>query len=225
MQERLFIGLAVSAGHVIVMMCLLHQQPAPNIPVRMQQVMVRFEGVPTSMSTTPAPAQPSPQVQAEAQAARPNRSLEAPRMSDVPETTSTATASNSHPAPSEAQPPLNASPSGHHTTSTSEAPLPASSPPQTVSISAVQYARQPIRDYPRAALLRGDEGSVGMKVLVNKDGLPEAVQITRSSGHEALDRAAVQSMKTSLFKPYLVDGKPQSVWVLTTLDYHLEAAP
>ena len=45
-------------------------------------------------------------------------------------------------------------------------------------------------DYPGTALRREQEGTVSYRLLIGTDGKVDACEITASSGHEALDRAA-----------------------------------
>jgi len=218
MQVRLFFGLAVSLGHALVLMCMLNTPPAQPRLTSAQAVVVRFDrsAAPTSVNVNTEQAlKPATEIPL----------VDQPRLSEAPASTSdiplaTPTTEVSRPVDA-GPPPVETAPTPPQPTNTAAA---TTYPPKTVSISDVQYARAPSRDYPRAALLRGEEGRVSMKVLVGQDGKPEAVHITRSSGYEALDRAAVQSIKTSIFKPYTEDGIPRSVWVHTTLEYYLESA-
>jgi len=218
MQVRLFFGLAVSLVHALVLMCMLNTPPAQTLLTSAQAVVVRFD----------RPADPTSVNVNTEQALKPATEIplvDQPRLSEAPASTTdkplaTPTTEVSRPVDA-GPPPVETAPTPPQPINTAAA---TTHPPKTVSISDVQYARAPSRDYPRAALLRGEEGRVSMKVLVGQDGKPEAVHITRSSGYEALDRAAVQSIKTSIFKPYTEDGVPQSVWVHTTLEYYLESA-
>lgn len=99
-----------------------------------------------------------------------------------------------------------------------------SAAPRTVSIREVQYLRAPSPIYPRAAERRGESGEVLLRVLIGTDGQPAQVIVTRSSGYEALDRAAIQAMKAAQFKPYLDNGVAQTVWVQTPIAFHLESS-
>jgi protein TonB len=49
--------------------------------------------------------------------------------------------------------------------------------------------------YPERARQRGEEGRVVLRVDVSTDGLPIAVSVARSSGHPALDEAAVAAVR------------------------------
>ncbi|MCK5082800.1 MAG: energy transducer TonB, partial [Candidatus Omnitrophica bacterium] len=55
--------------------------------------------------------------------------------------------------------------------------------------------------YPRVARQRGWEGTVRLEVFVSKDGIPGTVGIDKSSGHDVLDRAALQTVREWKFIP------------------------
>ena len=59
----------------------------------------------------------------------------------------------------------------------------------------------PAPPYPRVARQRGWEGTVRLEVFVSKDGIPETVGIDKSSGHDVLDRAALQTVREWKFIP------------------------
>lgn len=68
-----------------------------------------------------------------------------------------------------------------------------------------RYVNKPAA-YPRAAALRGEEGTVYLVTLVAPDGHAEAVQIERSSGYPELDRAARNAVSAWHFRPALRGG-------------------
>jgi periplasmic protein TonB len=55
------------------------------------------------------------------------------------------------------------------------------------------------RHYPLGARMRGEEGVVTMKVVVDARGRPSQVEVSKSSGFPALDRAAVEAVKDARF--------------------------
>lgn len=63
------------------------------------------------------------------------------------------------------------------------------------------YLANPKPNYPLAARRRGMEGLVVLSVLVGADGNPLQVEIARGSGHDILDSAARESVRTWRFKP------------------------
>jgi protein TonB len=78
---------------------------------------------------------------------------------------------------------------------------------------------QPV--YPRAALRRGDEGVVVLSVDVGRDGTVLRVEVTQSSGHGALDRAAVRAAKKWRFRPALDNGRPVAARYVRTVRFKL----
>lgn len=74
--------------------------------------------------------------------------------------------------------------------------------------AALRYAIAPPPPYPDRALRRGLEGTVLLEVLVDIDGRPLEVTVSRSSGHRELDRAALRHVLESWrFQPALRDGR------------------
>jgi protein TonB len=53
--------------------------------------------------------------------------------------------------------------------------------------------------YPLGARMRGEEGVVTVKVLVNVRGRAEKVEVVQSSNYPALDRAAIEAVKSARF--------------------------
>jgi protein TonB len=69
---------------------------------------------------------------------------------------------------------------------------------------------QELKRYPADARLDRMEGKVVLKAIVKSDGSVEAVEVFRSSGHESLDRAAVELL--NIAAPFQFPhslGKPQ----------------
>lgn len=66
---------------------------------------------------------------------------------------------------------------------------------------------KPIR-YPRWALAQGWEGELVVAIEIRADGTVGRWKIMRSTGHELLDQATVQSIRQWLFRPGELRGKP-----------------
>jgi protein TonB len=67
-------------------------------------------------------------------------------------------------------------------------PPPMGIPPQRVRANLGEYFS--IDDYPPAALRAGQEGMVGFRLTVGRDGRVARCKVTATSGSGALDRAA-----------------------------------
>lgn len=87
--------------------------------------------------------------------------------------------------------------------------------------SAPNYGINPLPKYPPLAREKGYEGTVYLRVLVRADGRVGQLAIDRSSGHEILDRAAVDSVKGWAFLPAKKGGKPVESWVLLPVKFAL----
>ena len=87
--------------------------------------------------------------------------------------------------------------------------------------AAPNYGINPLPKYPLLAREKGYEGTVYLRVLVRMDGRVGQLAIDRSSGHEILDRAAVDSVKEWAFLPAQKGGKPVESWVLLPVKFAL----
>lgn len=73
--------------------------------------------------------------------------------------------------------------------------------------------------YPDEARRKGMEGTVHVRVLVNRNGKSEDVVIIRSSGSHLLDSAAVRTAKTFVFSPAMAGEEAQKTWVLVPIEF------
>ena len=62
--------------------------------------------------------------------------------------------------------------------------------------------------YPAVARVRGWEGTVILKALVEKDGTCSQVAVEKSSGYNVLDEAAVKAVKEWEFSPARFGNSP-----------------
>ncbi len=75
-------------------------------------------------------------------------------------------------------------------------------------------------DYPRAAISRHIEGSVKLKVKIGPGGAIEQVTVDTSSGHEMLDNAAIQIVKSWSCSPAKRNGKAVTGEVRVPIKFH-----
>ena len=66
--------------------------------------------------------------------------------------------------------------------------------------------------YPIAALNNGIEGTIILSVYIGTSGLPEKIETKQSSGHEILDKTAVQSVSMWKFTPAKRGIQPIGSW-------------
>ena len=76
-------------------------------------------------------------------------------------------------------------------------------------------------DYPLSAQIDQREGEVKLVVFVNQNGKPDEINLEESSGHEDLDKAALEFAKSIEFEPALLDEKPIGSWTRIVLRYTL----
>ncbi len=86
----------------------------------------------------------------------------------------------------------------------------------------VGIRRGPPPRYPGAALRRGLEGLVLLRVHVGSDGMPRTVEIAEGSGHVLLDREAREHvLQRWQFHPAQVDGRAVEAWVEIPIEFSL----
>jgi len=88
--------------------------------------------------------------------------------------------------------------------------------------STVEYIRPPAVVYPLAAKRAHATGTVQVRALVETDGQVREAQVHRSSGNALLDRAACDSVRGALFRPYMVDGAARAALVIVPIDFSLK---
>jgi protein TonB len=84
------------------------------------------------------------------------------------------------------------------------------------------YQRNPPPVYPALARKRGYEGTTILRVLVNETGAVDTVRVATSSGHELLDRAAMQAVAGWSFAPATRNGRSVTMWVMVPVRFDLQ---
>jgi periplasmic protein TonB len=93
------------------------------------------------------------------------------------------------------------------------------------SIAHADYARNPPPAYPTAARRRAEQGVVTIRVLVGDDGRVERAELAESSGHDALDEAALATIRERWrFIPARRAGVAIESWVLVPIRFALTEA-
>jgi len=77
----------------------------------------------------------------------------------------------------------------------------------------------PLPVYPKNALDRNLQGTVTLTVTVSPEGKAAKVQVTGSSGHSLLDRAAQRSVSRWPFKPGMKAGQPAAGEVVVRIRF------
>jgi protein TonB len=78
--------------------------------------------------------------------------------------------------------------------------------PSIASNASLAYESIIQPDYPRDARRRGEQGTVLLRVLVGRDGMPIEIAIEHSSGSRQLDRAAREAVLRWRFRPVRING-------------------
>jgi TonB family protein len=73
--------------------------------------------------------------------------------------------------------------------------------------------------YPDEARRQGMEGTVQVRVLVDRNGRVEDVAVQRPSGSQLLDSAAVRTAMTFVFSPAMLGDVAQKTWVLVPIEF------
>ena len=84
------------------------------------------------------------------------------------------------------------------------------------------YQKNPPPRYPRMARRRGYEGTVLIKVLVNRDGKVNEVKVIQSSGYDVLDRSALNTVKDWSFEPGMKGDRAVEMWVVVPIRFALK---
>jgi protein TonB len=86
-----------------------------------------------------------------------------------------------------------------------------------VPLPMPRYIIQPEPRYPADMLAQRVQGQVMVKVLIARNGLPVTTRVEKSSGHGALDNAAVFAVRQAEWEPV-----PEPVWVLVPINFVLK---
>jgi len=130
------------------------------------------------------------------------------------------------PQPRETDP--DASPSPEPVLQDEAPPAPAlETPPSPVQLDAepdyrADYLNNPRPPYPLVARRMGYQGKVVLNVEVLAEGRAGEVKLQTSSGHDILDRAALQTVQTWKFSPATHFGQPITQWFLVPIKFSLE---
>jgi protein TonB len=92
----------------------------------------------------------------------------------------------------------------------------------TPASSNADYLHNPKPVYPAIARRRHWEGLVVLRAYVTADGHCGEVAVQRSSGHEVLDRAALEAVRKWRFVPAKRGDVAQASWVTVPIEFQLE---
>lgn len=90
-----------------------------------------------------------------------------------------------------------------------------------VRLIQARYRETPKPLYPERARREGQQGQVLLRVLVDQQGRTKSVEVSRSSGSETLDHAAIDAIRLWRFSPARYGDKPVESWVRIPVDFRL----
>lgn len=99
----------------------------------------------------------------------------------------------------------------------------ASRPAGVISLPTPETYRSLRPAYPPESRQAGEQGKTTLRVWVDKQGLPQTVEIKESSGFARLDQAAIDAIKAWHFLPAQKDGVPIAAWVVVPIVFRLES--
>ncbi len=103
------------------------------------------------------------------------------------------------------------------------APAPAPAPAKIeLPSSDAAYLQNPKPAYPPMSRRLGERGEVLLRVLIGTDGLPQKIELIKSSGHDRLDQAAQATVMKWRFVPGKRAGVPETAWAQVPINFVLE---
>ena len=93
-----------------------------------------------------------------------------------------------------------------------EPPPPVAKVAEPKVFRAAQTGNCALPNYPANAARNGDQGTVGLALLIAPDGHVSDARVTSTSGSRELDRAAMAALSLCQFKPATTNGVPESAW-------------
>jgi protein TonB len=98
---------------------------------------------------------------------------------------------------------------------------PAAPVKESAAVSGLASLGNPPPEYPGAALRKGMEGRVILRIKVLPNGRAGSVEVTKSSGKQVLDDAAVETVRNWKFIPAKRGDTPIEGFATQTIDFKL----
>ena len=103
---------------------------------------------------------------------------------------------------------------------TPEIHAPSAQPNQTGFVKAPVPLRQPVAQFSDEARRAKAEGICLVSLVVDKEGIPRNVRVTRPSGF-GLDESALAAVRNYRFKPAMWNGSPVPVVLMVEVNFRL----
>jgi protein TonB len=88
--------------------------------------------------------------------------------------------------------------------------------------SDADYLQNPKPAYPPLSRRLNEQGKTVVRVMIGVDGLPQRSEISKSSGYERLDQAAMTAVMRWRFVPGKRGGVPEAMWFNVPINWVLE---
>jgi protein TonB len=88
--------------------------------------------------------------------------------------------------------------------------------------AALAYLTRTRVPYPREAIALRQQGTVILRVLVGTDGIPQAIEIDKSSGSRSLDNAARDAVRRWTFQAGTRNGISAALWARVPIKFDLQ---
>lgn len=95
----------------------------------------------------------------------------------------------------------------------------------TIPASQLRFRHRQAPRYSSVAQERGYQGAARVLVVVDSSGRTQQVSLSRSSGHDMLDEAALTAARRSTFYPHVVDGQARTVRAVISYSFSFRKAP
>jgi protein TonB len=181
-------------------------------------------GGPRPSASTPHPQAPSepPPLQQPKEETAPAKPLDTPTAPSAPQDPGPVLTDD--PAVPPGPGPINGDPHSHNSTGVAEGPAePVDDPPLrlTAEISRPQALRPILPRYTEPARRAGMQGTVVVEAIIDEQGRATDVRILRGLPM-GLDRAAVEAIQQTPFKPAMMGNRPVKVYFTLTVNFAIQ---
>lgn len=101
-------------------------------------------------------------------------------------------------------------------------PAAPAAPSMQLPSSDASYLQNPKPPYPPISRRLNEQGKSIIRVLIGIDGSPQKAEITKSSGYDRLDQAAMTTVMRWRYVPGKRNGVPEEMWFNVPINWVLE---
>jgi len=212
---------AIVVLHIAVLLALAHKSDTPRPfalrPVTVSAFLYSDEPAPQPAPRRPTTIEPKPQPQL-----NPDPVIAIPEETPAPAVTEAVPV-----APPPLQTPVPEAPPEPQPEATAAAddqaaPVPAPPPVAPPRFDA-DYLDNPAPAYPSLSRRLREEGTVRLRVYVERDGAPGQLEVQQSSGYPRLDAAALTTVKRWRFVPARRGEAAVAGWVIVPISFQLRS--